>query len=54
MRDKDGSTEGTWKQANGAMTFRFGGVVYSGRVKGDTFSGIAVNGSKRWAFTVKS
>ena len=54
MQDKDGTTEGTWTQTNGTMTFRFGSVVYSGRVSGDTFSGTAVSGDKRWTFTVKS
>ena len=54
MQDKDGMTEGQWKQANGVMTFHVGGVVYTGRVNGNTISGTAVNGGTRWTFTVRS
>ncbi len=55
MIDKDGTTQGTWKQAGKNVTLNFGKkITYIGTLEGDTIKGTATNEGKNWDFTVSN
>lgn len=54
MDDADGKSSGTYSESGNSVTLRFGGtIIYSGTISGQTMSGTATNGDKRWNWNVK-
>jgi hypothetical protein len=55
MHDAKSTMDGTWQQAGNQVTLRFdnGRVVYRGMLDGETLSGTASNGQRRWTWSVR-
>jgi Caspase domain len=56
MYDARDTMEGTWHQQGSQVTLRFddGRVVYRGTLNGETLSGSASNGERRWTWSVRA